>query len=87
MSIACIFVRRIQVERYRQIGLDLISNTLRDEHRVVKDCYSRLLFTSGVTFQMWWRHNAKSEKTILGDNGSMIVFSGIVCWWQLTSRK
>ena len=24
-----------------------------------------------VTDQLWWRHNAKSEKTILGDNGEM----------------
>ena len=71
MSIACIFVRRIQVEICRPICLKLISYTLRNEHRVVKDCYSRLSFISGVTHQIWWRHNAKSEKTILGDNGEM----------------
>ena len=55
--------------------------TLRDEHRVAKDCYSRLLFTSGVSDQMWWRHNAKSEKTILGDNGGMSARWGFIVEW------
>ena len=24
-----------------------------------------------VTDQLWWRHNAKSEKTVLSDNGEI----------------
>ena len=35
----------------------------------------------GVTDQLWWLHNSKSEKTALGDNGeikSIILFSGKV---------
>ena len=36
-----------------------------------------------VPDRLWWRHNAKSEKTVLSDNGPMMVrwlfFSGMVC--------
>ena len=64
------------------------SYTLSPEYRMVRNRYSRLLFTSEdllcanlhVQEQwtnmtsldlLWWRHNAQSENTILGDNDKM----------------
>ena len=36
-----------------------------------------------VTDQMWWRHNAKTEKIFLGDKDEMndrgLFFGGVVC--------
>ena len=32
-----------------------------------------------VTDQLWWHHNVKSEKTVLSNNGEMIVCSRTVC--------
>ena len=46
-----------------------------------------------VTDQLWWRHNARSEKAALGNNGemsarrSMIVLSGFACSWHKIACK
>ena len=63
-----------------------LSYTLGREYWVMRNRYSRLLFTSedriwrhnagisrscDVTDQLWWRHNAKSEKTVLDVNCDM----------------
>ena len=82
-----------------------ISYTLGREYRVMRNRYSRLLFTSedrlcaicacknnrwiwrhnasisrsrDVTDQLWWRHNVKSEKGVLGDSCEMSDR-----WWFL----
>ena len=31
-----------------------------------------------ITDQLWWRHNVKSEKTVLNNNGEMFVCCGMV---------
>ena len=75
-----------------------LSYKLSHEYWVVRNRYSRLLFTSedrlwpihvrknnqrlwrhnantpswhDITDQLWWLHNAKSEKTVLGYNGEI----------------
>ena len=44
-----------------------------------------------VTYQLWWRHNAKSANTVLSDNEemneSMIVFGGMLCSRHKIARK
>ena len=41
-----------------------------------------------VRYQLWWRHNAKSQKTVFGDNGKMSDRCHFVTranHWQITS--
>ena len=40
-----------------------------------------------ITDQQWWRHNAKSEKTVLSNNGKMICQWLVLVDWCIQGKN
>ena len=86
--------------------MTIISYTLNREYRVVRNrihgCYSLVkckntgrikrnnVSSRDVTDQLWWRQNAKSEKTVLGDNAHVSdrwLFLAELCVQKISAHK
>ena len=62
---------------YLLVNINFVAICACENNRQISCHHESTSHLRHFTGQLWWHHNAKSEKTVLGDNGEMICFQQV----------